>query len=117
MALFGWCLPDMDIEQHTNCTKEFEYGKPITCHCLCHVDMTLFTKEYNAKHNKVLTKPALKKKSATKPKAKPVAAKQASTKNTKVEEESWQSTSSMLTELVHTANLKSQQLMNEQQLN
>jgi hypothetical protein len=45
MALFGWCLPDMPIEQHNKCTTSFEYAGVIECACLCHTDKELFIKE------------------------------------------------------------------------
>lgn len=133
MALFGWCLPDMDIPQHSKCTASFD---STTCHCMCHVDMVLFTKEYNAKNNKKTIETTSKKRAPNRakpsvPNAKTTSAgsgvrstttatasRKASkpTRDSEVTEESWQSTSSMLTDIVHSANLKSEQLMNEQRL-
>lgn len=44
MALFGWCLSDMDIAQHAKCIEEFDFGTPIVCQCLCHTDYVAFEK-------------------------------------------------------------------------
>jgi hypothetical protein len=134
MALFGWCLPDMDIPQHSKCTASFE---STICHCMCHVDMTLFTKEYNAKNNKKTTETTVKKRTpnskksgvsntkapsaGTRVRGTTTATTSGEASNTRrtnrVTEESWESTSSILTDIVQSANLKSQQLINEQQLN
>ena len=60
MALFGWCLPDMPIEQHKKCMKEFEYGTPIPCTCLCHTDLDTFTKEITDRETNANTKKGTK---------------------------------------------------------
>ena len=134
MALFGWCLPDMDIPQHSRCIVSFD---STTCHCMCHVDMTLFTKEYNAKNNKKTTETTSKKRASNSKKSgvsnpkttSPSPRVRSTTTATasgeasnsritdRVTEESWESTSSILTDIVQSVNLKSQQLINEQQLN